>query len=258
MDPEWQDFMEDIIETVAFEKETIKLNLAQEDIIPQIISHHKKIGIDISESAYINNFNKAICTNTFSIIKENKDKIVESSPFDEAIFDKQLNTGIGQTSPDFFLSNDKVIIGIVSKFTEMLETKSPNHENYLQNFIDRKELEYLPKGYDKFLDYYMNLRENLFLDISQLIELSVGLLNYKNSKKAGILYIYWTPSNYHNIPIYEKHFSEVESFKSKMNSFLSFRAISYDKFWSFYQEDVNFQEQFTSLKNIYNIELQAV
>ena len=169
-----------------------------------------------------------------------------------------MDTGIGHTNLDFCLSNDKAIIGIVSKFTEMLKSKSPNHENDLQKYINRKELEYLPNGFDKLIEYYINLNEKLFLDISQLIELSIGLLKNMNNRQARLLYIYWAPLNYHKIEIYEKHFSEIESFKSKISNFLSFRSISYDKFWSFYQDDKNFQAQITNLKNIYNLELQAV
>ena len=254
LNSEWQDFIEDIIGTKEYEDEPIKYKLEYDSIIAQIKDHHKKLGLNVDKKDYEDNFENSICLDTFSVFKENKDKIIEEKSFDEATFEKHLDTGIGSTSIDFFLENKDAIIGIDSRFTEMLKMKLPNRQNELQNYINRKELSYLPDGFDKLARYYIDLKEELYLDVVRLIKISMGILNNKNERQARLLYIYWAPLNYRKLEMYQKHFSEIETFKNKMRRYLSFKSITYDKFWSFYQDNELFKDHIAKLRNKYNFE----
>ena len=48
--------------------------------------------------------------------------------FSVAIFEKELTTGLKKGNPnlDFYLENDNVVLGIESKFTEIIEDKLPD------------------------------------------------------------------------------------------------------------------------------------
>jgi hypothetical protein len=123
-----------------------------------------------------------------------KDKIGDNG-FIEATFEKHLSTGISTPNLDFYLENNDVIIGVESKFTEIFLNKYPNIDNNLDSYYNRKELQYLPYGFNKIIEYYINFGEKLYLDVSQLIKHSIGLIKNGDNKRIRLLYIFWMPLN---------------------------------------------------------------
>jgi hypothetical protein len=193
----------------------------------------------------------ALCVNTFSLLKKLKEKI----GFNEASFEKKLFTGISTPNLDFCLENNDIIIGIESKFTEIFTEKYPNDKNNLEKYINRDELNYLPVGFEEVIKYYISLDRKLHLDVAQLIKHCIGLLKNKNNRRARLLYVYWTPLNYNEFELYNKHFDEIIEFNFKINKYIDFRWSSYEDFWKNYEEDDLFRNHIQKLRERYNFNI---
>jgi hypothetical protein len=83
----------------------------------------------------------ALCVNFFGFFTRHLDKFVVlgGSNFAVGKFEAKLPTGLKGTSPnlDFLLENDSSIIGIESKFLELLTPKQPKFpSSYSDSFLD--------------------------------------------------------------------------------------------------------------------------
>jgi len=297
-DDEWDDFFEIIKEQVGFDKYKTKKKFNSQIALEEIINHHKNMGLKMSDNDHVNSFEDnlidtfanwdeiksellkgqgselkgkngkikflsvssscALCVNTFALLKQHKDKIGVNG-FTEATFEKHLPTGISKPNFDFYLENNDGKIGIESKFTEIFYKKLPNAGNNLEKYINRKELKYLPNDFNKILEHYINMDEKLHLDVAQLIKHTIGLIKNKNNKHIRLVYIFWTPSNYYEFDMYEKHLQEIEDFNNIMrrNIEIDFEWTTYEKFWKFYAKDDLFKDHILKLRNRYNFDLQG-
>ena len=180
---------------------------------------------------------------------------------EEPEFETKLRTGLklpngeDRTPPhlDFYLENDKTIIGIESKFTEYFGIKKPNYlskdrktkeeRNNLEPYRDQKTLDYLPEGFhDKIIEYYYHYNgASQHLHIAQLIKHSIGLLKKcrENGKEAVLVYLYWEPTNPTD-NLFTNHRDEIVVFGEKMRQFepnIKFIPLSYPKFWELCIDD---------------------
>lgn len=203
----------------------------------------------------------ALCVNNFGLLK-NKLKeftFLNYSGFNEATFEKKLPTGISTPNLDFYLENEKTLIGIESKFTEILKKKSPNKDRNLEKYLNRKKLEYLPKSFQKIIESYITNPERLYLDVAQLIKHSIGLINASqkrdNNPKTVLVYIYWLPENWIHFDIFKQHNIEINEFKNSINEYIDFIPMSYLEFWDHYAAEPIFKESICEMRKRYELKI---
>jgi hypothetical protein len=197
----------------------------------------------------------ALCVNNFAMIKHLKDKIslFKSSAFDVAQFEKKLSTGMSRKpNLDFYLKNDSRVIGIESKFTELLSPKLPNKN--LEKYLTAKLK--LPAGFNDVLKYYIKCKKELHLDTAQLLKHMIGMFNEAAEVKAGaklsLIYLYWVPHNWKKFEIYQKHEEELKKFKEQISGFsVKFEAYSYIDFWGTLEKNEELKKYVDKLKNRY-------
>lgn len=204
----------------------------------------------------------ALCVNTFAPFKQNKDNFtfLDYSGFTEATFEKKLPTGISTPNLDFYLENERAIIGIESKFTEVLSKKAPNHDQNLEKYQNRKELAYLQDTFKDIIQQYIDCKESLYLDVAQLIKHSIGLINKAKkpesiNKTPILVYLYWQPNNWHEYDKYKTHAVEIATFKESIEKIISFIPMSYFEFWELSKNDQNFASHIELVKKRYSISL---
>lgn len=201
----------------------------------------------------------ALCVNNFAQVKANvrNFSFMNHSNFKEATFHKKLPTGLSLVNFDFYLKNKTCVIGIESKFTEILKSKIPNSEDRLSRYKDRKGLDYLPNEFFTLIQKYIDCDKKLNLDVAQLIEQSISLIKHSNetSKSPILVYIYWQPTNWQNIDKYLKHIEELSIFKNEIEQFIPFTYMSYIDFWKQYETIEIFRESIKVIKNRYELRI---
>jgi hypothetical protein len=202
----------------------------------------------------------ALCVNNFAMVKHHKDNIslFESSAFDVAQFEKKLSTGISTPNLDFYLRNDTSVIGIESKFTEILEATTDHANKNLDKYLTTK-LD-LPAGFNKIIEDYINCKEKLHLDTAQLLKHMIGMFNETAEVKAGaklsLIYLYWVPDNWKKFEIYQRHEEELKKFKEQISGFsVKFEAYSYIDFWETLEKNEELKEYVDKIKDRYSFEL---
>jgi len=132
----------------------------------------------------------ALCVNNFALIKYHKDDVIlfGSSGFIKAEFEMKNPTYVSSrpSNLDFFLENNKIMIGIESKFSEPVSPKLPNAK--LNRYYKHKKLPVdNVNEYNKIIKFYMDCEEKLHLDAAQLIKHLIGLswasINANNKKQ---------------------------------------------------------------------------
>ena len=200
----------------------------------------------------------ALCVNNFAMVKHHKDNIslFESSAFDVAQFEKKLSTGISTPNLDFYLRNDTSVIGIESKFTEILEAKIDHTNKNLDKYLVAKLK--LPSGFNDIIEYYINCKERLYLDAAQLLKHMIGMFNEAAEVKAGaelsLIYLYWVPSNWKEKEIepYQKHEEELKKFIEQISGFsVKFEAYTYIDFWKILEKNEALKTYVDKLKKRY-------
>ena len=210
----------------------------------------------------------ALCVNNFAPFKEHCTKLsfLGYSGFKEAQFEKKQPTGLRGTPPhlDFYLESPEVVIGVESKFTEHGGVQAPNHStrdrtNNLEKYRNRKELSYLPKGFqESIIEHYSNDDEPQHLDVAQLIKHTIGLLNNRNGKKAVLAYLYWEPLNPTIDSIFAEHRRNFELFKRRIEQFIEFVPLSYPEFWKQYENDTFLKDHFRKVKERYGFAIKSL
>ncbi len=200
----------------------------------------------------------ALCVNNFAPFKQHVDRFsfLGYSNFIEASFEKKIPTGISFPNIDFYLENEKTIIGFESKYTEYLKSKLPN-EN-LEKYINRKKsLKITNDSFFSLIEEYAINKNHYHLDIAQLLKHTIGLLSREKEtkKKAILVYIFWLPENWKDFEIFKKHQSEIEEFKSKIGKYIEFIPLSYLEFWKNYETDSLFENHIKEVKARYNLSL---
>lgn len=202
----------------------------------------------------------ALCVNNFALLKSRlKDfTFLNYSAFIEASFEKKLATGISTPNLDFYLENEKVIIGIESKFSETLTEKLPNESGNLEKYLNREELDYLPDSFMDLINYYVKNEDKKYLDFAQLIKHSIGLINAgrKKNKKAVLVYIYWLPKNWFEYEIFKKHHIQIEEFKVAIHDFIDFVPISYLDFWNYYGTEKTLMKSVSEMRKRYEFNIE--
>jgi hypothetical protein len=200
----------------------------------------------------------ALGVNFFGFFKRHLDKfsILGEGNFTAGQFEKKMPTGLKGTSPnlDFYLESDNCIIGIESKFLELLTPKQPNFSaSYSDSFLDN-----LDNGLSKIVNHYREHNASTLLDTAQLIKHSIGLLNNKCDKRAKLIYVYWEPLNADDFYEYGQHQKELADFadRIKIVSGVSFHHMTYLDFYNLFVSDIFFMQHLSNFKDKYLLTLK--
>jgi hypothetical protein len=197
----------------------------------------------------------ALCVNYFGFFTRHLNKFVllGESNFGVGKFEVKLPTGLKGTAPnlDFVLKNDSSIIGIESKFLELLTPKKPIFSlSYSDSFLNTVD-----KGLSKIVNHYRTNNGKTYCDTAQLIKHSIGLLKEKKKgdKSAKLIYLYWEPINANEYYEYSQHKMELADFADRMKAIsgLSFHYFTYFEFYTLFTNDSLFKQHLTNFKNRY-------
>ncbi len=198
----------------------------------------------------------ALAVNNFAIVKKHLTdfKFLNYSDFNDARFERQFKTELAGTPPnlDFTIENKETIIAFESKYLETLNKKKAK----FADSYNKENLDYLDEYWFNLIEKYKTYNSNL--DVAQLIKHSIGLLNHrrKNPQQNVILvYLYWTPDNFSEIPNFIQHQENLDEFKKDLEKIKDFKFISltYNDFWKLYDDDSIFNEHFDKMRNRYKL-----
>ncbi len=195
----------------------------------------------------------ALGVNFFGFFKRYRDEFSfeGESNFTVARFEKKLPTGLKGTSPnlDFYLETENSIIGIESKFLELLNPKQPKFSaSYSTEFLTK-----IDKGLPKIVNHFRENSIPALLDTAQLIKHSIGLLNNKGKRSAKLIYVYWEPLNADHFPIYRQHKVELEDFSERVKGItgFSFSHFTYLDLYNKYITDILFKQHLDYFRDKY-------
>ena len=181
----------------------------------------------------------ALAINTFAPFKDAPGSltILGRQRFRSLVFEKHLPTGLKGTPPnlDVYLQSDDEVVAIESKFLEYFTPK-------VAKFSNSYSRERLPLAEDR---WWRVLEESKtagprHLDVAQLVKHYLGLIRLMNHdgrdgwkpKVATLLYLFWEPTNGHEIEECQTHRRGIEQLASKVNgSRIRFGSLSYPELW---------------------------
>lgn len=193
----------------------------------------------------------ALAVNNFGIIKKylNAFNFEGITQFSNAGFEKEFSTGLSGVNPqlDFYLENEKNIIGFESKFLEYYQqTIACFSESY-------KTLTYLDDFWFELIDKYNG--QKMVLDVAQLMKHSFGIINQskKVNKKGLLVFIYWLPINYKDIDTCKILIDQINEFTSYINKQkqIEVKTMSYFEFWNTYKNDNYLQKHIENMISRY-------
>lgn len=156
------------------------------------------------------------------------------SDFLTAHFEKKMPTGLTGVPPhlDFFAKSDSVVVAVESKFTEVFHQK---HATFRPSYDDLVE----ELGKSVWQELFSALKAEpatfKYLDAGQLLKHYLGLRHSieRHDCEITLLYLYWEPTNFSEIPEYLAHRAEVTDFSERVSdSTVTFLSMSYTELWS--------------------------
>jgi len=153
-------------------------------------------------------------------------------------FEKKLRTGLGGTPPnlDFYAIGPGAVVAVESKFTEVLSRKAANFsESYAKAVMELAD--------ERWMQMYHSLcakpRRFHYLDAAQLVRNYLGIrrgLADEDAPKA-LLYLFWEPTNWPQVPPFSQHRSEALEFSMAVaGGEVDFTAMSYSELWDSWEE----------------------
>lgn len=151
-------------------------------------------------------------------------------------FEKALPTGLKGTPPnlDVYLQGDEEVIGIESKF---LEYYTPKVAHYSDSY-SRQRLSLAEDCWWQVLEESKAAGPS-HLDVAQLVKHYLGLIPLLNHgvggwipKEVTLLYLFWEPTNGHDIEECQSHRRDIEQLASKVsNSRVKLQSLTYPELW---------------------------
>ena len=182
----------------------------------------------------------ALVVNTFSpYCREPASlSLAERSGFSYACFEKKLRTGLGGTPPnlDFYAIGPEAVVAAESKFTEVLSRKAANFsESYAKAVTELAD--------ERWMQMYHSLCAEpgrfRYLDAAQLVKHYLGIRHSLVDEEApkALIYLFWEPANWPEVPVFSRHRSEVLEFSMAVaGGEVEFTAMSYQELWDSWEQ----------------------
>jgi len=199
----------------------------------------------------------ALAANTFGRWKTEPEKLklVGLSGFQSPALEAQCRTGLVGTPPnlDVLLQSSNVVIGIESKFLELLTPKMPK----FTASYSRGRLPLCENTWWSFLEHVSHMPKS-HLDAAQLIKHYLGLRKqFSHGKRVFLLYLYWKPFNAEAFPEYAHHDEDLYKFQNAVQSSdaVHFIAMDYLTLWKGWEKDKHMGQHAKLLMNRYSVEI---
>lgn len=180
----------------------------------------------------------ALAVNTFARFKDNPAELalLGRTGFAAPVFEKQLTSGLGGTSPtlDVFLRCGDEVIAIESKFLEYFERKPA---------VFSKSYNELEEGADsRWLAAMKDAKAagRRHLDVAQLVKHYFGLNRLLaqgdetgwRPTGATLLYLYWEPEDADSVEVCRRHRAEIGDLERRVRgSMVRFKSMSHPALW---------------------------
>ncbi len=183
----------------------------------------------------------ALVANSFAPWKKKPSELFlcGHSAFTAIAFEKKCPTGLRGTPPnlDLFVKGEGLIIGVESKLSEYLTLKTPKFSSSYR----RDKLPYIEDTWWKVLEDVKEKSNPQYLDVAQLIKHYLGLRRRKDidTQRAILLYLFWEPTNWHDLDIFVTHRREIEEFAERVEgTSVEFIAQSYPELWTAWEHQL--------------------
>ena len=195
----------------------------------------------------------ALGVNSFGIFKAEPQRLhlCDINGATKVRFEKKLPIFMHGTAPniDIWIRNEQQVIAVESKLIEYLSKRVPNFSG---TYNDLKE------DCDKFWwSAYLNAGEKaLHLDWAQLVKHYFGLNRFQRGQREaspiGLLYIFWEPLNWRDVPECIQHRDELLRFEKLVSgSQICFSWTTYNDLWEQWSAQPDLREHSEILKARY-------
>ena len=156
--------------------------------------------------------------------------------FKKIAFEKKCPTGLDGNPPhvDLVAETTNAVVAVESKCLEYLNP-------------DRRKLTHFAPSYRELADEYgerswfryafegtPSLRH---LNMAQLVKHWLGICQVYRDRTVTLLYIYWEPENWHQVPECRRHRYEIQDFADRVaGDAVSFDAMSYRDIWVHWEQ----------------------
>ena len=155
--------------------------------------------------------------------------------FKEIAFEKKCRTGLPGTPPhlDLITETPNAVVALESKCLEYLNPKGlcfePSYKMLADEYGERSWFRYVVGG----------APNSLHLDIAQLVKHWLGLCRMYRDRPITLLYTYWEPENWRQVPECRRHRCEIQEFADRVaEDAVRFEAISYCELWAHWERHV--------------------
>jgi hypothetical protein len=176
----------------------------------------------------------ALAVNTFAPFKRDPGQLClfEHAGLNVDGFERKCDAGVGRGPPnlDAIASNRNSIVAIESKCTEHLTA----HRAEFSDAYNKEIQDWRRKTtwFDEMNRLVAQPDSYLFLDVAQLVKHAFGLGFCFQDQEATLLYLYWEPQNFADIPELVTHRKEVKQLSQNISgSKPKFLAASYRELW---------------------------
>ena len=180
----------------------------------------------------------ALAVNTFGPWRQNPQslRLLGQTGFTALQFERKCPTGLRGIPPnlDLLLESPGAVIGVESKFLEILTPKPPKFTHSYQP----EKLPQLEPCWAKLMESLSKSPEQ-YLDAAQLVRHYLGLRHQPEFRGRNIylLYVFWEPENWRDFPEYRRHRIELAAFQEAVrDSEVTFVWHSYPDLWRQWQE----------------------
>lgn len=182
----------------------------------------------------------ALAVNTFAPYRRAPGSLCLAgrSGFTFTCFEKQLRTGLGGTAPNlgFFAVGEEAVVAVESKFTEVLSRKAANFSESYSTAIGKL-------ADARWIQMYGSLCRTPdrfhYLDAAQLVKHYLGIRHSLAEEQIpkALLYLFWEPANWPEVPSFARHRCEVLEFSMAVaGGEVEFTAMSYPELWDSWEE----------------------
>ena len=153
--------------------------------------------------------------------------------FQMIAFEKKYPTGLRGTPPhlDLVAEATEAVVAVESKCLEYLKPKTPYFAPSYQTLAD----EYGTRSW--FCYVAEGEMSSLHLNVAQLVKHWLGLCRAHPDRRVTLLYVYWEPENWQQVPECRRHRCEIRDFADRVaGDAVRFAALSYPDLWAHWEQ----------------------
>ena len=153
--------------------------------------------------------------------------------FETISFEKKCPTGLPGMPPhlDLVVEATEAVVAVESKCLEYLKPEIPHFRSSYQTLAD----EYGTRSWFRYVAE--EVTSPLHLDVAQLVKHWLGLCRAYPDRRVTLLYVYWEPENWRQVPACCRHRCEIHEFANRVaGDAVRFAALSYPELWAHWEQ----------------------